>query len=131
VTRETKKLDVRLPVEMRKALDNLAEQRTAESKATVKAADILREAIAFYLASKDIPISPDVNRGGNRAPPSPAPATPCAVCATAVNLLAVALSFAAVMQFSVDAYSRFACDDNARSSSHRRSLSCDRQAGRI
>jgi predicted DNA-binding protein len=66
VTRETKKLDVRLPVEMRKALDNLAEQRTAESKATVKAADILREAIAFYLASKDIPISPDVNRGGNR-----------------------------------------------------------------
>jgi len=51
---------------MRDALDNLAEERAAESKTNVKVADILREAIAFYLASKEIPVSPDVNRGGNR-----------------------------------------------------------------
>ena len=66
VTQATKKLDVRLPADMRDALDTLAEQRTAESKSTVKAADILREALALYLASKQISVSPDVNRGGNR-----------------------------------------------------------------
>ena len=66
MTQITKKLDVRLPADMRDALDNLAEERAAESKTNVKVADILREAIAFYLASKEIPVSPDVNRGGNR-----------------------------------------------------------------
>ncbi len=66
VTQTTKKLDVRLPADMRDALDSLATQRSSESKSTVKAADILREAIAYYLESKAIDVSPEVNRGGNR-----------------------------------------------------------------
>lgn len=63
---QTKKIDIRLPAEARKAVDEIAQERGVQAGKNVYPSDIVREAVAEYLAARGRDISLAVDRGGNR-----------------------------------------------------------------
>lgn len=69
--RWVKTLSVRMPDEMRSALDEIAEERSLQNRinkisTSVYTADIVREAILEYLRARGYDINAEVDRGGWR-----------------------------------------------------------------